>query len=118
MTQSPAIPERLRDELTDLTVSLCRALADPKRLLVLYLLRDGARTVGELSDAIGARQANTSQHLAVLRERGLVETTRQGTSILYSLRHPSILDAIDVLRGIHQEEARLRGTGRRGDRGN
>lgn len=100
------VDDQLRDELARLTDSLCRALADPKRLLLLHLLGEGSHAVGELARHIGAAQANTSQHLAVLREQGLVDTERRGASIIYSLRHPAILDAVAILRGIQDEEAR------------
>ena len=95
---------RLRQELEELTASMCKALNDPKRLTVLYALRDGARSVTELCAILDAPQSNTSQHLAVLRNRGLVDTTRQGNTVLYSLRHPKILEAIDVLRDVMSDE--------------
>ena len=70
----------------------------------MYALRDGPHTVSELCHALGVPQANTSQHLAVLRERGLVATERDGNRVLYSLRHPKVLDAIEILRDILTDE--------------
>ncbi len=101
---STVLPEALRAELTELTVSLCKALSDPKRLMVLYALGAGPRSVAELADLVDAREANVSQHLAVLRERGLVDTERRGASIIYSLRYPELLAAVDALRGILRAE--------------
>lgn len=83
---------------------MCKALNDAKRLTVLYALADGPHTVGELCELLDAPQSNTSQHLAVLRNGGLVETSRQGSSVLYSLRHPKVIDAIDVLREVMADE--------------
>jgi DNA-binding transcriptional ArsR family regulator len=83
---------------------MCKALNDPKRLMALYALRDGASTVTELCEALEAPQSNVSQHLAVLRERGLVEADRQGHNVYYRLRHPRVLDAIDVLREVQASE--------------
>jgi ArsR family transcriptional regulator len=60
--------------------------------------------VSELCDLIEAPQSNTSQHLAVLRDRGLVEAERQGNNVVYSLRHPKVIDAIDILRGVMSDE--------------
>ena len=96
--------EQLREELVQLTGSLCKAVSDPKRLMLLHLLGERPHAVGELADRIEATQANTSQHLAVLREQGLVDTERQGASIIYSLRYPSVLDAVSTLRDIQSEE--------------
>src|SRR5882757_7526772 len=70
------IDSLLRQELDELVASMCKALNDSKRLLLLYALRDGRYTVTELCDLIEAPQSNTSQHLAVLRDRGLVEAER------------------------------------------
>jgi DNA-binding transcriptional ArsR family regulator len=105
---APALAPALRRELHELTASICKALSDPKRLLLLYALADGPRTVGELCEALDAPQANTSQHLAILRERGLVEATRQGNKVCYSLRHPKVIEAIDLLRDVLAAEIERR----------
>lgn len=104
MAQDPVLDKGLRMELEELVAGMCRALNDPKRLLVLYALRDSPRTVSQLSDLLEAPQANTSQHLAVLRDRGLLETERRGNSVVYSLRHPKVLDAIEILREVMIDE--------------
>lgn len=93
-----SIDPLLRKELEDLTAGICKALNDRKRLVLLYALRKGPHTVSELCEGIQAPQSNTSQHLAVLRGRGLVEAQRQGNTVVYSLRHPKVIDAIDLLR--------------------
>lgn len=103
MGDRPLLDEQFKAELEALTASMCKALNDPKRLAVMYLLADGPQTVGSLAELIGAAQANVSQHLAVLRERGLVTGDRQGTSIEYSLCHPQVIDAIDLLREIQRD---------------
>ena len=101
---SITVDPNLRQELDDVVASMCKALNDPKRLVALYALRDGPHTVTQLCQALGVPQANTSQHLAVLRERGLVATERQGNRILYSLRHPKILEAVDLMRDVVADE--------------
>jgi ArsR family transcriptional regulator, virulence genes transcriptional regulator len=108
MKTTKAFDPALREELEELTSSMCKALNDPKRLTVLYALRDGARTVGELCEILGAPQSNTSQHLAVLRNRGLVDTTREGNAVRYSLRHRKILEAVDLLREVMADEVSRR----------
>lgn len=99
-----SIDHRLRRELDELVSTLCKAMNDAKRLVVLYALRDGPHTVSELCEVLDAPQSNTSQHLAVLRDRGLVDTQRQGNNVLYSLRHPKVLDAVDILRSVQGDE--------------
>ncbi len=99
-----ATDDGLRDELDELVAGMCKGLNDPKRLLVLYALSDGPHTVSELCEVLKTPQSNTSQHLAVLRTAGMVETQRNGNSVVYSLRHPKIIEAIDKLREIMSDE--------------
>jgi DNA-binding transcriptional ArsR family regulator len=85
-------------EMYALHARLCKAIADPKRLLILDALRDGERAVGEIADELGLSQPNTSQHLAILRERNVVTTSRSGNTIYYSLNSRKVIDAVDLLR--------------------
>jgi ArsR family transcriptional regulator len=87
-----------------LQAELCKSLADPKRLMMLHELRSGPKTVGELAEALGLKQSNTSQHLAVLRKAGLVATERQGNAVYYSLDNPRIAAACDLVREIIAEQ--------------
>lgn len=102
------IDDALRAELAQLTATLCHALNDPKRLLILHALASGPASVGALAGTVDATVANVSQHLAVLRERGLVDSERDGLNVIYSLRYPQLIDAIGDLRGILREELRRR----------
>jgi DNA-binding transcriptional ArsR family regulator len=101
---SRVLDEGLRVELTELTATLCRALNDPKRLMILHALAEGPASVGDLATMVDATTANVSQHLAVLRERGLVDTERDGLSIIYSLRYPELIDTVTQLRAILRSE--------------
>ena len=94
----------LRDELDELTGKMCKALNDPKRLMLLYALGDGPRTVSELCAVLELSQSNISQHLAVLRDRGLVSAKREGAFVVYTLRHRKVLDAINLLREVMADE--------------
>ena len=84
-------------EFYELHARVCKAIADGKRLLIINELRDGPRSVGELADALGIPQANASQHLAILRDRGIVTARRSGSSIHYSLTSSKVVEAIDLL---------------------
>ena len=77
-----------------------RALADPKRLCVLEALAVGERSVSQLSREAGCQIPNMSQHLAVLRSVGLVEARRDGTTILYRLSDPRVLEAYRLIQTI------------------
>lgn len=99
---------RLRNEIYELHARLCKALADPKRLLIINALRDGQKSVGELTQELELSQSNVSQHLAVLRERGVVRATRDGNNVFYSLRDPKVVKALDLLREVMAAQLRRR----------
>ena len=83
-----------------LQAEICQTLADPTRLMILHELRDGEKSVGQLTASLSLPQSNVSRHLAVLRERGVVTTRRDGTSIFYSLSDPKIAEACDLVRSV------------------
>ncbi|ADU49325.1 ArsR/SmtB family transcription factor [Intrasporangium calvum] len=85
-------------QLQELHARVCKAIADPKRLLIINELRDRELSVGDLSEALNLNQSNTSQHLAVLRERGIVTSHRVGTNVYYALRSQKVIQAVDLLR--------------------
>ncbi len=82
------------------SAAVARALADPKRLCVLQSLAAGELSVRDLSDRVGCQVPNMSQHLAVLRNSGLVLTRRDGNAIYYRLADPRILEACRLLQSI------------------
>lgn len=91
-------------EIHELHARLCKAIADPKRLLIITELRHGPMTVGDLSTALEMTQSNTSQHLAILRDRGIVDATKDGLNVYYRLSSKKVLRAIDLLREFMVEQ--------------
>ncbi len=77
-----------------------RTLAHPARIRVLEVLRDGEHSVSELVPAIGIEASHLSQQLAILRRANLVQTRKEGTSVLYSVGNPMIFELLDVARRI------------------
>ncbi|NNC41293.1 MAG: helix-turn-helix transcriptional regulator [Acidimicrobiia bacterium] len=92
------------DELIALHARVCKGIADPKRLLIINALRNGERSVMDLCNELHLPQANVSQHLAVLRDRGLVSTRRDAQRVFYSLTSMKIIEAIDLLREVMAEQ--------------
>ena len=95
-------------ELNQLHASVCKGLADPKRLLIINVLRNGEMSVGEICEELELPQANVSQHLAIMRERGLVNARKDGQFVFYSLTTMKIVEAVDLLRQVmamHHEDA-------------
>ena len=89
---------QLTQEVSQLHADICSALADPNRILLIYALAEQPRSVNELSDELGISQPATSRNLKVLRERGLVYTVRQGTTLEYHLTDMRLVEALNMLR--------------------
>ncbi|MBI4284805.1 MAG: winged helix-turn-helix transcriptional regulator [Chloroflexi bacterium] len=87
-------------QLFRLQADICKTLGDPNRLMILHELSQGETPVGQLAASLGLSQSNVSRHLAVLRERGVVQTRREGTTIYYSLASPKIAQACDLVREV------------------
>ncbi|MEO8538386.1 MAG: metalloregulator ArsR/SmtB family transcription factor [bacterium] len=91
--------------LQDFKSDLFRALANPARIRILEVLRSaGSLTVGDIQQQVGIEAANASQHLSLLRARGIVEARREGTSVWYSVPEPAIFDLLDTARSIFQKQ--------------
>jgi DNA-binding transcriptional ArsR family regulator len=84
----------------NMQASLSKNLANPIRLAILHTLRDGEKTVNELTEILCISQSNLSQHLALMRQAGILKTRKQGTSIYYSVVNPKINQACDMIREI------------------
>jgi len=90
----------LTQEVTQLHADICSALADPRRILLLYALAEQPRNVNDLANEIGISQPATSRHLKLLRERGLVTATRDGANVAYSINDHRLIEALDLLRAV------------------
>jgi ArsR family transcriptional regulator, virulence genes transcriptional regulator len=93
----------LRDEMAALHARFCRGLGDPKRLLIIAQLKDGELTVSQLAHQIGAAHANTSQHLSMMRDLGLVLARRVDNNVFYRLSDPRLAEVIDLLRSMQAD---------------
>ena len=94
----------IREELYQLHASVCKGFADPKRLILINALRDGERSVTELCEVTQIQQANASQHLAILKSKGLVTSRREGQRVYYKVTSPKINEALDLLLEVMAEQ--------------
>jgi ArsR family transcriptional regulator len=86
--------------LYKLHASICNVLSNPKRLEIIDTLRTREMSVTELAVALEISQSNLSQHLALMRQRGILTTRRKGLNVFYSLSNPKITQACDLMRQI------------------
>jgi DNA-binding transcriptional ArsR family regulator len=98
----------LSSEINQLHADICSALADPTRILMLYLLAEHPNTVNELTLKLGVAQPTTSRHLKILRDRGLVQASRLGQTVEYSLVDTRLIDSLDLLRAVLRDSISYR----------
>lgn len=96
------------EPIHELMAEICRTLAHPARIAILHELASGPAEVTRIAVAIGVSQPNASQHLAVMRQAGLVEAVRDGREVRYRLADPAVLDACDgMARVMRRRIARI-----------
>jgi ArsR family transcriptional regulator len=110
------VPPQLADSLRKFKADVFQVLGHPTRIHIVECLREGERPVSAIVDEVGIEPANASQHLALLRGKGLVVNRKVGNQVFYSLRDPLLSEVLDIMRRYfktHLEEslAILRGLG-------
>jgi ArsR family transcriptional regulator, virulence genes transcriptional regulator len=99
----------MKNNLTDKAIfemqaEICKTLTNPKRIEILNALKNEEKTVTELVDALGASKANVSQHLAVMRHKGILATRREGVNIYYRVANPKVIDACTLMKEVLFEQ--------------
>ena len=94
----------IKKDLFELHASICKTLANPKRLEIIYALKGGEMAAGEIVEALGIPKSNASQHLALLRACGVVKSRRAGVNIYYSIASPKIISACMLMREVLMEQ--------------
>ena len=87
------------------SAEILKAIAQPTRLKIIDLLRDGEHCVCEIFPAIGHEQSNTSRHLQMMLKSGILKQRKNGLKIYYSLRHPEVLEVVRLAEQIAANEA-------------
>lgn len=101
MRNNKKIAPSPEERLWELQADICQTLANPKRLQILALLKDDKElSVGEMVRALKIPKPNLSQHLALMRQKGILKARRQGTVIYYHLATPAITAACEVMRQV------------------
>ena len=91
-------------ELVDFRADILKALAQPTRLKIIDFLREGERCVCEIFPAIGEEQSNTSRHLNMMLAAGVLSRRKDGLKIYYAIKHPEVLDVVDIVTRIVKQE--------------
>lgn len=86
------------DSIRQFKAGIFQALGHPTRVAIAEYLSDGELSVGRLCERLGVEQANASQHLAVLRNKHIVETRKEGNQVFYRLRDPLLGEVLEKMR--------------------
>ena len=88
----------MSDPLRQFKSEIFQGLANPTRIAMVELLREGELSAGTLIEKLGIEQANASQHLAVLRAKQIVVGRKVGNQVYYSIRDKALIEVLDILR--------------------
>ncbi len=91
------------EKIYSMCAEIFKTLANPIRLMILDLLKSGEKTVNELAELTGRSQANISQHLAVLRQRGIITARREGVNTYYRIACEKVVNLCELIRGVLYE---------------
>ena len=94
--------------LFELQSDVCKTLASAKRLEIINALKEGEKTVGELVEILGVPKANVSQHLAVMRNKGILHSRREGVNIYYRIANNKVIQACMLMREVLTEQMQER----------
>jgi len=107
--QDPISVSPVQAELWEMQADICQTLANPKRLQIINLLKEQELSVGAMVKVMGVAKANLSQHLSLMRQKGILATRREGTTIYYRLAIPYITEACAIMREVLLEVLDVKG---------
>ncbi len=87
-------------QIFEFHANVLKAMANPKRLEILNLLRNQTVNVNQMIEMLNLPQANLSQHLSILREAKILCTKKEGKEVFYFVTHPNYLLASDLIREV------------------
>jgi DNA-binding transcriptional ArsR family regulator len=91
-------------QIYELHAEVCKTLANPKRIEIINLLRSGEKSVASLLEATGLLKANLSQHLSIMRQKGMIHARKEGLNVFYRIANPKIVKACDLMREVLFEQ--------------
>ena len=89
----------MKKEILEFHSEFCKTFSSSKRLEILCMLKEGELTVTDMTKKLGVPKANVSQHLALMRMRGILKTRRDGINIYYMIANKRIAQACSLMQG-------------------
>jgi len=101
----------MEERAINLKSEVLKALAQPTRLKILEMLRNGERCICEIVPAINGEQSNISRHISVMQKSHLITTRKDGVKVMVKVRDPRVFEILDTvglfLKTQMQEQSRL-----------
>lgn len=94
---------RREKSIFDMQAEICKVLSSPKRIEIISALKDGEKTVTELVEILETPKANVSQHLSVMRHKGILTSRRNGVNIYYAIANPKVVQACTLMKEVLAE---------------
>jgi len=91
-------------EIFDLQADVCKVFSNPKRLEIINHLKEKELSAGELLEKTGLSKANLSQHMGVLKAKGVILSRREGVTVYYRISNPKIIEACVLMREVILEQ--------------
>jgi len=96
-------------EVYELQANICQTLANAKRLEIIGILCDRELTVGDIAEKMGIRTANLSQHLSIMKSKGILNSRRDGVHIYYSISNTKVVQACGLMKEVMVELLQAQG---------
>jgi ArsR family transcriptional regulator len=100
LDQMTAKSRRSAEKLYEIQAGICRCLANSNRLMILDILGNREMSVTVLAGKMGISKANLSQHLAIMKDKGILNSRREGLRIFYSLANPKVRKACGIMKEV------------------
>ncbi len=96
-------------DLFEIHAKLCQLLGNPKRLAIVAILQHGEMNVGDIAEALDTNITVVSQHLRLMKDRGVVETRKDGHQVYYHLKNKKLIKACTIIREILLDDLKAQG---------
>lgn len=88
----------MKDTFLEIEADFLKALAQPMRLKILEVLKDGEKCVCKIYPAVGGEQSNISRHLILMKKAGILNSRKEGLMVFYSVRNPRIFEVLELVK--------------------
>ena len=104
MARQPRHSDQVEKDLYRKHADFCKVISHPTRLQIIDILRDGEMAVTDLASQLQITVGNLSQHLNLMKQRRVLESRKEGNSVIYRLANPKMIKACCLIREILLEQ--------------